>query len=200
MNPEPSSSVLIGRQRLIAVQGFFKEEAISWLFVLKTLIAALIALWLAYRLELESPKTAVVTVFIVMQARTGMVLAKGFYRALGTIIGSGVALLLVAAFAQERVMFLIGLAIWVGMLTAGATIYRNFQSYAFVLAGYTACLVGLPAALDPNAAFDIAVTRLTEVLLGILVASTVSGLVFPLSMRELLLSAALKRFATFANS
>jgi uncharacterized membrane protein YccC len=200
VNPEPSSSVLIGRQRLIAVQSFFMEEAVSWLFVLKTLIAALIALWLAYRLELESPKTAVVTVFIVMQARTGMVLAKGFYRALGTIIGSGVALLLVAAFAQERVMFLIGLAIWVGMLTAGATIYRNFQSYAFVLAGYTACLVGLPAALDPNAAFDIAVTRLTEVLLGILVASTVSGLVFPLSMRELLLSAALKRFATFANS
>ncbi|MGD9499611.1 MAG: FUSC family protein [Halothiobacillus sp.] len=200
MNPQPSQSTLIGRQRLVALQNFFKEEAASWLFVLKTLIAALIALWLAYRLELESPKTAVVTVFIVMQARTGMVLAKGFYRALGTIIGSGVALLLVAAFAQERVMFLIGLAIWVGMLTAGATIYRNFQSYAFVLAGYTACLVGLPAAMDPNAAFDIAVTRLTEVLLGILVASTISGLVFPLSIRELLLSAALKRFATFANS
>lgn len=200
MNPEPSPSALIWRQRQVAVQTFFKGEAASWLFVLKTVIAALIALWLAYRLELESPKTSVVTVFIVMQARTGMVLAKGFYRALGTIIGSGMALLLVAAFAQERVLFLIGLAIWVGMLTAGATIYRNFQSYAFVLAGYTACLVGLPAAMDPNAAFDIAVTRLSEVLLGILVASTVSGLVFPLSMRELLLSAALKRFTTFANS
>ncbi len=202
MSPEPvpSPSAPIWRQRQVALQTFFKGEAVSWLFVLKTVIAALIALWLAYRLELESPKTSVVTVFIVMQARTGMVLAKGFYRALGTIIGSGMALLLVAAFAQERVLFLIGLAIWVGMLTAGATIYRNFQSYAFVLAGYTACLVGLPAAMDPNAAFDIAVTRLSEVLLGILVASTVSGLVFPLSMRELLLSAALKRFATFVNS
>lgn len=200
MNPEPSQSALIWRQRRAALQTFFKGEAASWLFVLKTVLAALIALWLAYRLELESPKTSVVTVFIVMQARTGMVLAKGFYRALGTIIGSGMALLLVAAFAQERVLFLLGLAIWVGMLTAGATIYRNFQSYAFVLAGYTACLVGLPAAMDPNAAFDIAVTRLSEVLLGILVASTVSGLVFPLSMRELLLSAALRRFTTFANS
>ena len=202
MNPRSASqeSSLIWQHRRTALHAFFKGEATSWLFVFKTLLAALIALWLAYRLELESPKTSVVTVFIVMQARTGMVLAKGFYRALGTIIGSGVALMLVAAFAQERVMFLIGLAIWVGMLTAGATIYRNFQSYAFVLAGYTACLVGLPAAMDPNAAFDIAVTRVSEVLLGILVASTVSGLVFPLSMRELLLTAALKRFATFTNS
>ncbi|MBD3814737.1 MAG: hypothetical protein IE917_21540, partial [Betaproteobacteria bacterium] len=52
MNPQPSQSTLIGRQRLVALQNFFKEEAASWLFVLKTLIAALIALWLAYRLEL----------------------------------------------------------------------------------------------------------------------------------------------------
>lgn len=181
-----------------AVRRFFAAEAVTGLFVFKTVLAALIALWLAYRLELESPKTAVVTVFIVMQARTGMVLAKGFYRAWGTVIGSGVSLVLVAAFAQERVLFLVGLALWVGALTAGATLYRNFQSYAFVLAGYTACLVGLPAAMDPNHAFDIAVTRLSEVLLGILVASVVSGLVFPLSMRELLLSAAQKRFAAFS--
>lgn len=194
----------IARQRGIfwahsaAVQRFFASEAVNGLFVFKTVLAALIALWLAYRLELESPKTAVVTVFIVMQARTGMVLAKGFYRALGTVIGSGVSLVLVAAFAQERVMFLVGLALWVGVLTAGATLYRNFQSYAFVLAGYTACLVGLPAAMDPNHAFEIAVTRLSEVLLGILVASVISGLVFPLSMRELLLAAAQKRFAAFS--
>lgn len=202
MNPSSASppSSLIWQQRRAALFDFFKGEATSWLFVLKTLLAALIALWLAYRLELESPKTSVVTVFIVMQARTGMVLAKGFYRALGTIIGSGVTLMLVAAFAQERVMFLIGLAAWVGMLTAGATIYRNFQSYAFVLAGYTACLIGLPAAMDPNAAFDITVTRVSEVLLGILVASTVSGLAFPLSVRALLLTASLKRFASFANA
>lgn len=174
------------------------EQRQAWTYILKTLLAALIALWLAYRLELQSPSTAVVTVFIVMQARTGMVLAKGFYRALGTLIGSVVSLLLVAEFAQARVLFLIGLALWVGACTAGAYRYRNFQSYAFVLAGYTACLVGLPAAMDPIHAFDIAVTRVSEVLLGILAASVVSGIVFPQPMRSLLIQAARQRFQTFA--
>lgn len=180
------------------LRDFFQSEALSWLFVFKTALAALIALWLAYRLEFESPSTAVVTVFIVMQARTGMVLAKGFYRALGTVIGCIVALMLVAEFSQARILFLIGLGLWVGLCTAGATLYRNFQSYAFVLAGYTACLVGLPAALDPSHAFEIGVTRVSEVLLGILVASVVSGLVFPLSTRELLLRTARNRFGAFS--
>ncbi len=179
---------------------FWLSSAADWLFVFKTILAALLALWLAYRLEMPSPRTAVVTVFIVMQARTGMVVAKGFYRALGTVVGSGVSLLLVAAFAQDRVIFLAGLAVWVGFLTAGATLYRNFQSYAFVLAGYTACIVGLPAALDPIHAFDIATTRLSEVLLGIGVASVVSGLVFPLSSQHLLLSAAAQRFDSLMHT
>ncbi len=179
---------------------FWLGEAADWLFVFKTVLAAFIALWLAYRLEMQSPRTAVVTVFIVMQARTGMVVAKGFYRALGTLVGSGVSLLLVAAFAQDRGLFLAGLALWVGFLTAGATLYRNFQSYAFVLAGYTACIVGLPAALDPAHAFDIATTRLSEVMLGIGVASVVSGLVFPLSSRSLLLAAARQRFDSLMSA
>lgn len=179
---------------------FWLSNAADWLFVFKTVFAALLALWLAYRFEMQSPRTAVVTVFIVMQARTGMVVAKGFYRALGTLIGSGVSLLLVAAFAQDRVFFLAGLAVWIGILTAGATLYRNFQSYAFVLAGYTACIVGLPAAVDPSHAFDIATTRLSEVLLGIGVASVVSGLVFPLSSHHLLLAAARQRFDSLMHT
>lgn len=174
---------------------WLRREASTLVFVLKTAVAAILALWIGYRLALDSPQTAVVTVFIVMQARTGLVVAKGFYRALGTVIGSGVSLLLVAAFAQDRFWFLAALAVWIGALTAGAAWYRNFQAYAFVLAGYTACLVGLPAALDPNQAFEIAVTRLTEVLLGIAVASVVSGLIAPVSMRGDLLNAARARIA-----
>lgn len=174
-------------------------EAQTLIFVLKTALAAILALWIGYRLALDSPQTAVVTVFIVMQARSGLVVAKGFYRALGTVVGSGVSLLLVAAFAQDRFWFLAALALWIGALTAGAAWYRNFQSYAFVLAGYTACLVGLPAALDPNQAFEIAVTRLTEVLLGIAVASVVSGLIAPISMRGDLLRAAQARMTALTT-
>jgi uncharacterized membrane protein YccC len=42
---------------------------------------------------------------------SGLVLAKSFYRIIGTLIGRRVALLFVALFAQERVPFLGALAL-----------------------------------------------------------------------------------------
>ncbi|MBU2832634.1 FUSC family protein [Acidithiobacillus ferriphilus] len=168
-----------------------------WIFVLKTVLSALLALWIAYRFNLRSPSTAVITVFIVMQSRNGMVLAKGFYRALGTIIGSAVSVGLVSAFAEERVLFLLGLTIWVGFCTAGARYFRNFQAYAFVLAGYTAVLVALPAAVQPLNTFNITISRVSDVLVGIVIASLVSAIVFPQPLESLLLTTARQRFFSF---
>ncbi len=67
----------------------------------------------------------------------------------------------------------------VGVCTAGAARNRNFRSYGFVLAGYTAALIGIPAAQHPDGAFLSALTRVAEVMIGILCAGAVSALVFP---------------------
>lgn len=85
------------------------------------LIAAFLTLWLAMRLELPQPRTAMITVFIVMQPQSGQVFAGNFYRFLGTLAGSAVMVLLIALFAQNTELFLGALAIWVGICTAGAT-------------------------------------------------------------------------------
>jgi predicted ATPase len=45
-------------------------------------------------------------VFIVAQPQSGLVLAKSFYRVIGTLIGAVVALAFIALVAQERVLFL----------------------------------------------------------------------------------------------
>ncbi|WP_414040255.1 FUSC family protein [Acidithiobacillus sp. M4-SHS-6] len=181
-------------------QGFWQHNVPDWLFWGKTALAALLGLWLAYRFQLDSPGTVVITVFIVMQSRNGMVLSKSFYRAIGTIVGSVVALLLVAAFPDARFGFLAGLALWVGFCTAGARYFRNFQAYAFVLAGYTAALVGVPAALDPSHAFYIWVARLSDVMLGIVVASVISAVVFPQSLEHLLRQTAQRRLQHFLQN
>lgn len=181
-------------------QSFYQHDLQTWIFWAKTAAAALIGLWLAYRFQLDSPSTVVITVFIVMQSRNGMVLAKSFYRAIGTIAGSIVALLLVATFPDERLGFLAGLALWVGFCTAGARYFRNFQAYAFVLAGYTAALVGLPAALDPEHAFYIGVARLSDVMLGIMVASVMSAIVFPQPLEDLLQHTAQTRLQHFLRN
>ncbi|MBC9248809.1 fusaric acid resistance protein [Pseudomonas alcaligenes] len=182
-----------------ALYEWARSDGVTWLYIAKVLLAALLTLWLALRLELPQPGTATVTVFIVMQPQSGQVFAKSFYRLLGSLVGLGVMLLLIALFAQERVLFLLAVALWIGLCTAGAARYRDFRAYACMLAGYTATLVGLPAAEQPDIAFMQAVWRLLEVALGILCASVVSATLWPQTASAALRNALYQRFGSFAE-
>ncbi len=109
-------------------------------------------------------------------------MAKSFYRIIGTVIGAAVALVFIALFAQERILFLGSLALWIGLCTFGSQYARNFAAYSFVLSGYTVAIVGIPGALDAGNAFYIAVGRVTEISLGIIVSATISHIVLPSSL------------------
>jgi len=163
-----------------------RGEGEAWLFVLRTLLSIYLAGWIALRLDLASPMTAMITVVVVMHRQTGMVFAKGFYRVLGTLIGSVAALAMVALFPQEPVLFVLVLAIWIGLCTGGALLYRNFKAYAFVLSGYTVALIALPAVNQPQNVFALVTARVTEVVLGLLVTGVVSDVVFPSRLRQTL--------------
>ena len=178
---------------------FLAGERGAWIFVGKTLLAIYIAAWLAMWLQLEQPSTTMITVSIVMHPHSGMVLAKSFYRAIGTLAGSLFGLALMSLFPQQRELFLLSLSLWVALCAGGATLYRNFMSYGFVLAGYTAAIVTLPAISHPLGVFDSAVMRVSEVLLGILVAAVVSDLVFPERLRLLLRQSAQAQFNQFID-
>src|SRR5450830_807226 len=149
------------------------------IFVARSAFAAFLALWLAFRLGLDSPATAMTTTFILALPSSGMVLEKAFYRLLGTVVGCGAALLLIALFPQQAPVLLAGLAAWIGLCTTGAAMHRNQQSYSFVLAGYTACMIAVPALEHPAGVFASAVTRATEVGLGVIVAAVVHDVLFP---------------------
>jgi uncharacterized membrane protein YccC len=176
-----------------------REETGTWLFVVKSLLAFYLTGWLAMRLALPQPSTAMLTTIIVANRQTGMVLAKSFYRAIGTVVGALAGFLIVALFPQERVLFLSALSLWVGVCAGGATLYRNFKSYAFVLAGYTAAIVSLPVINNPLEVFDSAVWRLSEVLLGIAVSAAVSDVVFPSRIRDDLRRLCRAQFANFID-
>lgn len=147
-------------------------------------------------LELPQPRTAMVTVFVLMQPTTGMVLAKSFYRVLGTAAGMVAAIVLGALFPQQSGLYIAGLACWVAACTALARHFRHFRWYAFVLAGYTAVLIGVPMATDPNGLFLAALTRAAEVTIGILCSSAVSALVFPTGVAAALLHTLRERRAS----
>ncbi|MFK8398021.1 FUSC family protein [Pseudomonas sp. BGr12] len=176
-----------------------RSDGVTWVYIAKVLLAALLTLWLAMRLELPQPSTATITVFIVMQPQSGQVFAKSFYRILGSLVGLTVMVALIAIFAQQRELFLLVSALWIGLCTVGAARYRDFRSYACVLAGYTATLIGLPATLHPEAAFMSAIWRVLEISLGILCSMVVSATLFPQTSSTAMRSALYQRFGAFAG-
>lgn len=155
-------------------------DGVVWLHLLKTALAALLAMGIAMRLELSSPRTAMATVAVLMQPFSGMVLSKSFYRVVGTTLGTIAAVMLGAIFPQQSALYMLGMTVWISACTAAAVRYRQFQWYAFVLAGYTAALIGIPVVMEPGGLFMAALTRAAEVTIGILCSGAVSALFLPL--------------------
>jgi uncharacterized membrane protein YccC len=162
---------------------WFERETVAGLvFALKTYAAAMLALFISFWAALDEPRWAFLTVFIVSQPDSGLVLAKSFYRILGTVAGVIVSTALVFGLCQYGELFLASLAAWIALCTFASRAERNFAAYGFQLAGYTAAIVGIPAALNPGGAYDLIVARFTEILVGIACAALVSRLVL---VREL---------------
>ena len=161
--------------------------------------AMLLALAIAFRLDLSSPSSAAVTVAVISLPQSGMVLEKSFYRLLATLGGGLLALLLVAVFAQQRDLFIAMVALWVGVCAAFSTWFRSFQSYGWALAGYTVCLIGFPAYEHADRAFDIVVDRVSIVALGILCGGVVNATLFPRSSSSSLVQSVRRSFRDFTS-
>lgn len=167
-------------------RALFAPTPADLLFAARNLIAGGLALYLAFRLDFEQPQWALTTVFIVSQSSSGMVLAKGAYRLLGTLVGAVVSILLIATLGQAPLLFLLAMALWLAACTTGASLLRNHAAYGFVLAGYTTAIIALPASAAPLQVFDQAVARCSEIGLGIVCAALASQLLWPRRVEQTL--------------
>ena len=158
------------------------QTAVALTFAVKTFAASLLALYIAFWAGLDDPRWSFLTVFVVSQPDSGLVLAKSFYRILGTIAGVLVTIALVFGLAQYGELFVAAVAVWICFCNFAARAVRNFASYGFQLAGYTVAIVAIPAALEPSGAYPLVVARCTEIALGIICAALVSRLIL---VREL---------------
>jgi uncharacterized membrane protein YccC len=148
------------------------------LFGLRLWASVCLALYVAFWLQLDDPFWAGTSAAIVCQPQLGASLRKGWFRMIGTLIGAVMGVLLTACFPQDRVLFLASLAVWGAICAVGATLLRNFASYAAALAGYTAAIIagdllGLVGGVEANAAFLLAVSRASEICLGIACAGVI---------------------------
>src|SRR6266513_5660141 len=147
------------------------------LFGLRLWASVCLALYVAFWLELDNPQWAGTTAAIVCQPHLGASLRKGWFHLIGTVIGAVAIVVMTACFPQDRGPFLVGLALWGAACALVATLLRNFASYAAALAGYTAAIVasdqlGAVGGLNGEA-FMLAVTRASEICIGIVCAGIV---------------------------
>src|SRR6516164_6850168 len=163
-------------------------DASRWLLALRALtpkllyglrlwIAVCLALYVAFWLELDNAYWAGTSAAIVCQPQLGASLRKGWYRMIGTVVGAVAIVVLTACFPQDRGAFMVGLALWGAACALVATVLRNFAAYAAALAGYTAAIIAsdqLGATGGPNGqAFMLAITRASEISIGIVCAGIV---------------------------
>ena len=161
------------------LSGLTQPTRSDWIFALRTVSAGLIALLVAYALKLDHPQWAMMTVFIVAQPVAGMVLAKGFYRLLGTLAGGLAAMGITSLSGTNPWLLVTVLALWIGICTLVSSLLRNPEAYGAALAGYTAMIISLPALGQPHVVVDLAIARCAEIVLGIVCAGVTSRLILP---------------------
>ena len=148
-------------------------------FALANTAAVLGALYIAFALDLERPYWAMFTVFIIAKPISGAVRSKAVYRFLGTIIGAAMALFVVPPLVQAPVLLCLAISGWVGTCLCISLLDRTPRSYVFMLAGYTAAIVGFSVVNRPELVFETTVARLEEISLGIICSSIAHSIFFP---------------------
>jgi uncharacterized membrane protein YccC len=148
----------------------------------KDCFAALLALWISLFVGLPMPFWAMSTAYIVSSPLSGATRSKAIYRVIGTGGGATMAVALVPMLVEWPELLSLALALWVGGTLAVSLLDRSPRAYMLMLAGYTAAIIGFPAVSRPEAVFDIAVARVTEIVLGITCATLAHSLLWPKSV------------------
>jgi uncharacterized membrane protein YccC len=148
-------------------------------FALRGWLASMLALGIAFFVQLDSPVWAWLTVWIVVQPTPGMMLSKSLYRVIGTIAGAILGIVLIALFAQTPELFVLALATVTAACTVASNILTNFRAYATVLAAYTAGIIAADAINNPDQVFYIAMARASAILIAVASAIVVTSIFAP---------------------
>lgn len=158
----------------------------SWVFSVKTFVALVLTLFLAFSLDLERPYWAALTVYVVAQPMSGALRSKAVYRFLGTVLGCCGGVVLIPNLVETPEVLSAALAGWIGLCLYLSLLDRSPRSYVFMLAGYSISFVALPAIADPGNTFAIAVARTEEIGLAILCTTLVDAVLLPTSTAPML--------------
>ncbi len=153
---------------------------------LRTAPAACLALVVAWAIGLEHPQWSAMTVWAASQPVRELLVEKSLYRALGTLVGTAVGLLLLLATADSLLWLVIGLALWVGLCAGIGNALHSMIAYATLLSGYSAAMVALLGTASGMNILALGADRLLTVLVGVIMALVVGLALTPRASRSAL--------------
>lgn len=162
----------------------FRPSRLDLIFASKTFVAAMLALYASFELNLVNPMWSIGTVLIIANPYSGMVSSKCVYRLIGTVAGAVIAILLMPYLLNTPWIFTCVLALWVGFALYVSLLDRTPRSYVFMLAGYSTVLIvfNAIASIETYSIFDIALARVQEISIGVIASAVVSASFFPVHL------------------
>ncbi len=158
-------------------------DAAGAALALRMAVAATLAFAIAAALHVHNAYWAAMPVWVVAQNARGLLIERGFFRIVGTLIGAAAGFAILRAVpGPYAALALLGL--WVAGGAAAAALLRGVVSYAALMAGMTAAVVVLPSVLAPERLLPLAVARVECTLIGVVVVTLVTGFFTPSARRR----------------
>lgn len=151
----------------------------QWLFAGKVYASAMLAYFVAASMGLTNPYWAMVTCCVLNNPLSGAMRARSLYRFSGTLLAGMLALGLSAWLASEPMILVLVTGLVSSVVMALAFTDRTPRAYSLQLAGITLMLVLVAYIGQPENMFNLVVTRLTEIGIGILAVSIVDAFFKP---------------------
>jgi uncharacterized membrane protein YccC len=137
-------------------------------------LAAVVALYVAFWLQLGGASSAAVTVAILAQPTRGAALAKAANRIVATLIGATMSVVIAGLFPGERIGMLGAFVCWICICVFVASYLRGYRAYAAVLSGYTVAIIALVNIDTPQNVFTTMTDRMAAIAIGILCVTLIN--------------------------
>lgn len=148
--------------------------ASSWAFALRVWLAMMLALYVSFWLELESPSSSALTVAVLALPTRGQGLEKAGYRLLATAIGVAASIAIAGVFSQTDSLLLGVFGIWIGLCVYVAGLLDGNRAYAAALCCITVALIAVEQIDTPLQVFPAGVARGAAIGIGVLAVALVN--------------------------
>jgi p-hydroxybenzoic acid efflux pump subunit AaeB len=162
-------------------------------FAIKLACAIVLALFVGFHFQLETPRWAVLTAAIVAagpafaaggEPYSGAIRYRGMLRICGTFIGCIAALVMIILMVRAPLLMILVCCLWAGFCTWVSSLVKVENSYAWGLAGYTALIIIITIQNAPLLSPQFAVERCSEIVIGIVSAIVADLLFSPRSIKQ----------------